>query len=374
MDPRLIAEQEKYEQEAMERAKEKIEKLEKKEQSLKRTKRTFILVKRIKNRRDTPSKEERFGSLVEQLTTGRGIQLNQRQMMNKMLEYLKRRKAYLPRGIQLNRLKFKEMKELYDKHSGVEDLFGDREEEILRREMTVSKKRKGEAVVLVQRESALDKRLRMMNPSQRARYVEELEQIRLEESIPFMILGEYPRSYNRDLRSPITGWEKLYMKNGVVMNELTMADETTLRFRFLSEVLDVLDRVDLEELYQQVWEHYAEKEPKGEEVILFGELDFIFGLSAEDDEFYADQDSWELIRWKFYESCGICTLELSDGLTMYFLVDQRYKLNKNTLQRMLNLRLEVKEMNQVAAMVIRFVKRWIQELEEEADDASEEEH
>ena len=158
------------------------------------------------------------------------------------------------------------------------------------------------------------------------------------------------------------------------MNEITMADESKLRFRFLSEILEVLDRTDLEELYQLVWDHYADKEPKGEEVILFGELDFIFGVSTDDEDFYADQDTWNLVRWKFYENCGICTLELDDGLTMYFLVDQRYKLNKYTLQRMLDLKLEVKEKNSVAAMVIRFIKRWIQELEEEENDDGGEEH
>ncbi|GJR44883.1 hypothetical protein Tco_1312986 [Tanacetum coccineum] len=44
-----------------------------------------------------------------------------------------------------------------------------------------------------------------------------------------------------------------------------------------------------------------------------------------------------------YEACGVCILELKDGTVIYMLVERRYPLSKEWLQRMLDLRLEDEE-------------------------------
>ncbi|GKC06471.1 hypothetical protein Tco_0998081, partial [Tanacetum coccineum] len=50
---------------------------------------------------------------------------------------------------------------------------------------------------------------------------------------------------------------------------------------------------------------------------------------------------WEIVTWRLYEACGVYILELKDGTVIHMLVEKRYPLSKDLLQRMLDLRLEV---------------------------------
>ncbi|GJY61453.1 hypothetical protein Tco_0462110 [Tanacetum coccineum] len=72
----------------------------------------------------------------------------------------------------------------------------------------------------------------------------------------------------------------------------------------LMEVLHIFDRQDLFHLYDLVMKQYSEITP---------------------------------------EACGVCILELKDRTVIYMLVERRYPLSKELLQRMLDLGLEVEE-------------------------------
>ncbi|GJZ13413.1 hypothetical protein Tco_0548643 [Tanacetum coccineum] len=50
-----------------------------------------------------------------------------------------------------------------------------------------------------------------------------------------------------------------------------------------------------------------------------------------------------LVIWKTYRTCGVCILELKDGTVIYMLVERRYPLSKELLQRMLDLGLELED-------------------------------
>ncbi|GJT19616.1 hypothetical protein Tco_0878322 [Tanacetum coccineum] len=51
----------------------------------------------------------------------------------------------------------------------------------------------------------------------------------------------------------------------------------------------------------------------------------------------------EVVTWRLYEACGVYILELKDGTVIHMLVERRYPLSKDLLQRMLDLGLEVNE-------------------------------
>ncbi|GJX17108.1 hypothetical protein Tco_0217940 [Tanacetum coccineum] len=53
-----------------------------------------------------------------------------------------------------------------------------------------------------------------------------------------------------------------------------------------------------------------------------------------------NQQEWEIVRWRLYEACRVCILELKDGTVIYMLVERRYPLSKELLQQMLDLGLE----------------------------------
>ncbi|GJU58666.1 ribonuclease H-like domain-containing protein [Tanacetum coccineum] len=91
-------------------------------------------------------------------------------------------------------------------------------------------------------------------------------------------------------------------------------------FNYLMEVLHFFDRQDLFHLYDLVMKQYSEITPEDIELILWGDLKIMMESSIEEN----DQ-------------------ELKDGTVIYMLVERRYPLSKELLQRMLDLGLEVEE-------------------------------
>ncbi|GJT47162.1 hypothetical protein Tco_0955877 [Tanacetum coccineum] len=112
-------------------------------------------------------------------------------------------------------------------------------------------------------------------------------------------------------------------------------------FNYLMEVLHIFDRQDLFHLYDLVMKQYLEITPEGIELILWG----MESLTEENDQgdFWNNQQDWEIVSWRLYEACRVCILEFKDGTVIYMLVERRYPLSKELLQRILDLGLEFEE-------------------------------
>ncbi|GJX24210.1 hypothetical protein Tco_0228655, partial [Tanacetum coccineum] len=135
-------------------------------------------------------------------------------------------------------------------------------------------------------------------------------------------------------------------------------------FNYLMEVLHIFDRQDLFHLYDLVMKQYSEITPEGIELILWGDLKIMMESSTEENDqgdFWNNQQEWEIFRWRLYEACGVCILELKDGTVIYMLVERRYPLSKELLQRMLDLGLEVEEESTAALHLVRFIKQQLNE-------------
>ncbi|GJZ00255.1 hypothetical protein Tco_0517684, partial [Tanacetum coccineum] len=135
-------------------------------------------------------------------------------------------------------------------------------------------------------------------------------------------------------------------------------------FNYLMEVLHIFDRQDLFHLYDLVMKQYSEITPEGIELILWGDLKIMMESSTEENDqgdFWNNQQEWEVFRWRLYEACGVCILELKDGTVIHMLVERRYPLSKELLQRMLDLGLEVEEESTAALHLVRFIKQQLNE-------------
>ncbi|GJW44785.1 retrovirus-related pol polyprotein from transposon TNT 1-94 [Tanacetum coccineum] len=97
-------------------------------------------------------------------------------------------------------------------------------------------------------------------------------------------------------------------------------------FNYLLEVLHIFDRQDLFHLYDLVMKQYSEVTLEGIELILWGDLKIMMESSTEEN----DQ-------------------KLEDGTVIHMLVERRYPLSKDLLQRMLDFGLEV-EVESTAAL------------------------
>ncbi|GJT88669.1 hypothetical protein Tco_1070386 [Tanacetum coccineum] len=123
----------------------------------------------------------------------------------------------------------------------------------------------------------------------------------------------------------------------------TIDSEIMERKSFISK----LDKVSSPEGdYLVVYRQYSEVTLEGFELILWGDLKIMMESSTEENDhsdFWNNQQNWEIVRWRLYEACGVYILELEDGTIIHMLVERRYPLSKDLLQRMLDLGLEVEE-------------------------------
>ncbi|GJZ26299.1 reverse transcriptase domain-containing protein [Tanacetum coccineum] len=135
-------------------------------------------------------------------------------------------------------------------------------------------------------------------------------------------------------------------------------------FNYLMEVLHIFDRQDLFHLYDLMREQYSEVTLDGFALILWGDLKIMMESSTEGNEqndFWSGQQDWKIVTWRLYESCGVYILEFEDGIVIHMLVERRYPLSKDLLQRMLDFGLEVERESSVALDLIRFIKQQIDE-------------
>ncbi|GKF25011.1 hypothetical protein Tco_0080905 [Tanacetum coccineum] len=71
-----------------------------------------------------------------------------------------------------------------------------------------------------------------------------------------------------------------------------------------------------------------------------------------DDDFWKDQEEWEIIRWRFHESSGVHTLEIEDGTMIHMLAERRYPLSRELMLRMLEHGMEVEDESETAITVL----------------------
>ncbi|GJV86807.1 retrovirus-related pol polyprotein from transposon TNT 1-94 [Tanacetum coccineum] len=81
---------------------------------------------------------------------------------------------------------------------------------------------------------------------------------------------------------------------------------------------------DLHHLYLVVQDYYKHIPPTGLGLILLGDLTTIWETSTtSNDDFWKNQEDWEIVRWRLNESSGVHTLELEDGTMIHMLTERR---------------------------------------------------
>ncbi|GKF63381.1 hypothetical protein Tco_0186829, partial [Tanacetum coccineum] len=81
-----------------------------------------------------------------------------------------------------------------------------------------------------------------------------------------------------------------------------------------------------------------------------------------EDDIWLNQQYWELLRWKLHEYNGVHSLFL-DGTSIQInmLVEKKYPLKKEILEKMINLKIEAEEQSTMAHELIKFIKSHIAE-------------
>nr|GEV15189.1 hypothetical protein [Tanacetum cinerariifolium] len=125
-----------------------------------------------------------------------------------------------------------------------------------------------------------------------------------------------------------------------------------------SEMITRFDRMDIEELYNLVMQRFETTSPEGIDLVLWCNLRTMFEETA-DDDLWKYQEEWILKSWNFYENYGVQTLTLEDGTEIYIVAERRYPLTKETLKRMLALRLIAECESEAVFDLLRFIQKQV---------------
>ncbi|GKC66774.1 hypothetical protein Tco_1099372 [Tanacetum coccineum] len=78
----------------------------------------------------------------------------------------------------------------------------------------------------------------------------------------------------------------------------------------------------------------------------------MFDANVEDD-IWKNQEEWILRSWNFYENCEVHSLILEDGTEIHMLAERKYPLIKETLERMMSLKLIAESASESAYNLLR---------------------
>ncbi|GJZ93096.1 hypothetical protein Tco_0665161 [Tanacetum coccineum] len=326
----------------------------------------FTIEQRAKFLHDTIAAQRRF--LAQQRSEAIRNKLPTRnQLRNQMMTYLKYVGGY--RHAQLNKKKFKEIQVMYKKVKRANENFipiGSAKDEKLIEKMNEKAAGMDKEEEKIRKRSGM--RLKMKAPKRSKRQKtnsdhEEENQLRTflkivheEEKTDYEVLGT---------RYPIINWESKFYDYGHFERELIYygvfrADGSSRWIKTFSEMIKFFDRMDLVEIHSLVMKRFETTPPEGIDLLLWGDLRIMFE-SKEDDELWKNQEEWKLQSWIFYENCGVHVLRLEDGTEINMLIERRYPLTKNTLERMMDLRLTVVSDDTVFDL-LKFIEQQIDEF------------
>ncbi|GKA10627.1 hypothetical protein Tco_0690060 [Tanacetum coccineum] len=195
--------------------------------------------------------------------------------------------------------------------------------------------------------------------------LEEEEQLRAflnivpdeEEEIDYEVL---------DMRYPIVNWEsKLYHihRYGVPHDyyRVFRANGSSRYIKTFTEMVSRFNRLDFIKLHSLVMQRFAITTLEGIDLVLWGDLRIMFEETT-DGDLWKNQEKWIIKSWNFYENCGVHTLVLEDGTEIHMLAERSYPLTKETLERMMELRLIVESEREAVFDLLRFTQKQIDEF------------
>ncbi|GJV59081.1 hypothetical protein Tco_1465181 [Tanacetum coccineum] len=105
---------------------------------------------------------------------------------------------------------------------------------------------------------------------------------------------------------PIVDWKTHILNENMMYYQIIKADGSSKNYKIFSEMLNDFDRQDVIDLHRLVNERYEITSPEGYDLLLWGDLKTLF-KPKEEDEIWKNQQDYNLIRWRLFDSCGVHT-------------------------------------------------------------------
>ncbi|GKG01264.1 hypothetical protein Tco_0305969, partial [Tanacetum coccineum] len=80
----------------------------------------------------------------------------------------------------------------------------------------------------------------------------------------------------------------------------------------------------------------------------------------EEEEIWKNQQDYNLISWRLFDSYGIHMMLMHTGIAIHMMIEKKYPLTQEMLSRMLSRRLEVDQESEMAFELLRFIRSQLQ--------------
>ncbi|GJZ56349.1 hypothetical protein Tco_0611542 [Tanacetum coccineum] len=136
---------------------------------------------------------------------------------------------------------------------------------------------------------------------------------------------------------PIIDWKTHILTENMMYYQIIRANRNSKNYKIFSGMLDDFDRQDVIDLYR---------------------LNLL--EPSEEDEIWNNQQDYNLISWRLFDSCGVHVLLMDTGIAIHIMVENTYPLTQEMISRMLNRRLEVDHESEMAFELLRFTRSQLQ--------------
>ncbi|GKD13314.1 hypothetical protein Tco_1197721, partial [Tanacetum coccineum] len=158
---------------------------------------------------------------------------------------------------------------------------------------------------------------------------------------------------------PIIDWKAHILNENMMYYQIIRADGSSKNYKIFNKMLDDFDRQDVIDLHRLVNERYETTSPEGYDLLLWGDMKTLFEPNKE-DEIWKNQQDYNLISWRLFDSCGVHVLLMNIGVAIHMMIEKKYPLTQEMLLRMLNRRLDVDYESEMAFELLRFTKSQLQ--------------
>ncbi|GKE92667.1 hypothetical protein Tco_1573762 [Tanacetum coccineum] len=136
--------------------------------------------------------------------------------------------------------------------------------------------------------------------------------------------------------------------------QIIRANRSSKRYSFMIQMLQSIDREDLETLWKLVKAKHRDIRPEEEyERVLWGDLKVMFEPDVE-SEVWINLQGHNVIVWKLFSSCGVHFMRFQN-LHIFMLVEKKYPLTPATITNMLNKKLQADYWNKMCYQLLKLM-------------------
>nr|GEW17496.1 hypothetical protein [Tanacetum cinerariifolium] len=157
-------------------------------------------------------------------------------------------------------------------------------------------------------------------------------------------------------KPPVIIEYKIVMERKISTYHITRADGSTRRYTSMINLLENINREDLETIWKIVKDKYGNTRPEeGYERVLWGDLKVMFEPDIE-SEVWRQLQGHGVTIWKLFSLCGVHFVRFKN-LHIFLVVDKVYPLTPVIIKMMLERKLQADQWNEMCYQLLKLMMK-----------------